>query len=119
MGHDTRLQHAQHNCKGQSSRVSGRRLAARGRKWTHLVLLARALAVLGQGLQGLRDQVHVGLVDVEAQQAQTPRGGSTHDVQKLQRLTHQVVVGLVVLAAQEVLQSEDPLSESLLSALKH
>lgn len=75
--------------------------------WTHLVLLTRALAVLGQSLQRLRDQVHVGLVDVEAEQAQTPRGASTHDVQKLQRLTHQVVVGLVVLAAQEVLRAEE------------
>lgn len=47
----------------------------------------------------------VGFVDVEAQQAQSSRGASTHDVQELQRLTHQVVVGLIILAAQEVLKS--------------
>lgn len=91
-----------HNRKGQSSPVGGPRLATDRR--SHLVLLARALAVLGQSLQRLRDQVHVGLVDVEAKEAQTPRGAPAHDVQKLQRLTHQVVVGLVVLAAQEVLK---------------
>jgi len=67
----------------------------------HLVLLAGTLAVLCERLQALGDEVHVGLVDVETQQAQAPRGAATHDVQELQRLTHQVVVGLVVLAAQE------------------
>lgn len=72
----------------------------------HLVLLAGALAVLCQSLQRLRDQVHVGFVDVKAKQAQPPCRASTHDVQKLQGLTHQVVVGLVVLTAQEVLEKK-------------
>jgi hypothetical protein len=63
------------------------------------------LAVLCDGLQGLPDQVHVALVDVEAQQTQASSGAATHDVQELQRLTHQVVVGLVVLVPQEVLDS--------------
>ena len=69
--------------------------------------MAGSLAVLGEGLQALGDEVHVGLVDVEPQQPQTPRGAAAHDVQELQRLTHQVVVGLVVLAAQEVLHGGD------------
>lgn len=70
-----------------------------------LVLVAGALAVLCERLQGLRDEDHVALVDVEAQQAQASRGAATHDVQELQSLTHQVVVGLVVLVPQEVLDS--------------
>lgn len=65
--------------------------------------MAGPLAVLGQGLQGLGDEGHVVLIDVEAQQPQPTRGAATHDVKELQRLTHQVVVGLVVLAPQEVL----------------
>lgn len=65
--------------------------------------MAGPLAVLGQGLQGLGDEGHVVLIDVEAQQPQPARGAATHDVKELQRLTHQVVVGLVVLAPQEVL----------------
>lgn len=69
-----------------------------------LVLLAGALTVLGQGLQGLGDEVHIGLVDVEAQQAQAACGASTHDVQELQSLTHQVVVGFIILTSQEVLE---------------
>lgn len=71
----------------------------------HLVLVAGALAILGEGLQGLDDEAHVVLVDVEPQQPQTARGAAAHDVQELQSLAHQVVVGLVVLAAQEVLKS--------------
>lgn len=71
----------------------------------HLVLMARALAVLCEGLQGLDDQAHIVLVDVEPQQPQAPCGAATHDVQELQGLTHEVVVGLVVLTAQEVLRS--------------
>ena len=50
----------------------------------------------------------VGLVDVEPQQPQAAGGAAAHDVQELQRLAHQVVVGLVVLAAQEVLHGETP-----------
>ena len=69
----------------------------------HLGLVAGPLAVLGDGLQSLDDQVYIPLVDVEAQQAQAPRGAAADAVQELQRLAHQVVVGLVVLVAQEVL----------------
>jgi hypothetical protein len=68
-----------------------------------LVLLAGALAILCERLQGLGDEAHVALVDVEAQQTQASCGAATHDVQELQCLTYQVVVGLVVLAAKEVL----------------
>lgn len=69
--------------------------------------MAGALAVLGDGLQGLLHQAHVPLVDVETQEAQAPRGAATDAVQELQRLAHQVVVGLVVLVAQKVLCKEE------------
>ena len=70
----------------------------------HLVLVAGPLTVLCDGLQGLPHQVYVALVDVQPQQAEAPRGAAADAVQELQRLTHQVVVGLVVLVAQVVLQ---------------
>lgn len=79
----------------------------------HLVLLAGALAVLCKSLQCLRDQVHVGFVDVKAEQAQPPCRASTHDIQKLQGLTHQVVVGLVVLTAQEVLEKKNKTKKNI------
>lgn len=47
----------------------------------------------------------VKFIDVEAQQAQTSSGAAAHDVQELQSLTDQVVVGFIVLGAQEVLES--------------
>lgn len=65
--------------------------------------MARALAVLRQALQRLVNEGHILLIDIEAQQAQAPRGAPADTVQELQRLAHQVVVGLVVLTAQEVL----------------
>lgn len=65
----------------------------------YLVLLTRALTVLCEGLQGLDDEVDIWFVDVEAQQTQTSSGAPAHDVQELQSLTHQVVVGLVILTA--------------------
>lgn len=68
-----------------------------------LVLVAGPLAVLSEGLQCLGDERHVVLVDVEPQQPQPPRGAAAHDVEELQRLAHQVVVGFVVLAPEEVL----------------
>ena len=71
----------------------------------HLVLVAGTLTVLGEGLQGLDDEAHVVLIDVEPQQPQAAGSAAAHDVQELQRLAHQVVVCLIVLAAQEVLQS--------------
>lgn len=68
--------------------------------------MAGPLAVFSQGLQGLGDEGHVVLIDIEAQQPQPARGAAAHDVQELQRLTHQVVVGFVVLAPEEVLLSK-------------
>lgn len=66
--------------------------------------MAGPLTVLGETLQGLVDESHVLLVDVEAEEAQAARGASADAVQELQGLAHQIVVGLVVLAAEEVLQ---------------
>lgn len=65
--------------------------------------MAGALTVLSQTLQGLVDECHVLLVDVEAQEAEAPRGAATDTVQELQGLTHKIVVVLVILAAEEVL----------------
>lgn len=69
--------------------------------------MAGTLAVLGDGLQGLADQVYVTLIDVKAKQAEASCGASTNTVQELKRLTYQVVVGLVVLVAKEVLKSKN------------
>lgn len=66
--------------------------------------MAGSLAVLGDGLQGLANQVHVTLVNVQAKQAEASCGASTNTVQELKSLTHQIVVGLVVLVAKEVLK---------------
>lgn len=65
--------------------------------------MAGALTVLSQTLQGLVDECHVLLVDVEAQEAEASRGAATDTVQELQGLTHKIVVVLVILAAEEVL----------------
>lgn len=76
--------------------------------------MARALAVFSDTLQRLLDQVYVPLIYVEAQQPQTSSSAPTDAVQKLQRLTNQVIVGFVVLIPKEVLQ-EDLMSEVRLS----
>lgn len=65
--------------------------------------MAGALTVLSQTLQGLVNEGHVLLVDVEAQEAEAPRGAATDTVQELQGLTHKIVIVLVILAAEEVL----------------
>lgn len=65
--------------------------------------MAGALTVLSQAFKGLVNEGHVLLVDVEAQEAEAPRGAATDTVQKLQGLTHKIVVVLVILAAEEVL----------------
>ena len=70
----------------------------------YLVFMAGALAVLCEALQSLVDERDVLLVDVQSQQAETPCGAAADTVQKLQRLAHQVVVVLVVLAAKEILR---------------
>ena len=77
-------------------------------KWNYLILMARSLTVFGQTFQGLVDEGHVLFVDIESQKTKTPGGASTNTVQKLQRLAHQIVVGLVVLATEEVLQLGRP-----------
>lgn len=65
--------------------------------------MARSLAVLGESLQRLANQVNITLIYVEAQQPETPGGAPTNTVQELESLTHQVVVGFVVLVTQKVL----------------
>lgn len=77
-------------------------------EWTYLVLVAGPLTVLGETLQGLVDEGYVLLVDVEAEEAQAARGASTDAVQELQGLAHQIVVGLVILATEEVLRLGSP-----------
>ena len=69
--------------------------------------MAGPLAVLRQALHSLVDEGHVLVVDVEPQQAQPPGGAATDAVQELQRLTHQVIVVLVVLTTQKVLKERN------------
>lgn len=73
---------------------------------TCLVFMAGTLAVLGDGLQGLANQVHVTLINVKAKQAEASCGASTNTVQELKSLTYEIVVGLVVLVAKEVLTAK-------------
>ena len=74
--------------------------------------MTRPLAVLSEGLEGLVDEGHIALVDVEPQQAQAPRGTATDTVEELQRLTHHVVeVTGTVLMSHVVLQGQERLSE--------
>ena len=49
--------------------------------------MARSLAVLGEALQRLVDEGDILLIDVEAEEPQTPRGAATDAVQELQSLT--------------------------------
>lgn len=65
----------------------------------YLVLMARSLTVLGQTFQCLIDERYIFLIYIQTKKAKSPSCASTDAVQKLQCLTHQVVVGLVVLAA--------------------
>lgn len=71
--------------------------------WGYLVLMTGSLAIFCQCLQSLGDEGHVVFIDVEAQQAQPSCGTTTHNIQKLQGFTHQIVVGFIVLTAEEVL----------------
>lgn len=70
----------------------------------YLVFMAGPLAVLGQAFQRLVDQSYVFLIYVQTKKSKPTSCASTDAVQELQRFTHQVVVGLVVLAAKEILQ---------------
>lgn len=70
--------------------------------------MARSLTVFGQTFQGLVDEGDVLFIDVEPEKTKASSCASTNTVQKLQGLTYQIVVGLVILATQEVLQSGGP-----------
>ena len=72
----------------------------------YLVLVAWPLAVLNQRRQSLIHKKCVWLVDVEAEKTESSSRAAADTVQKLQRLTDNVVVGLVALRAQEVLQPQ-------------
>lgn len=50
--------------------------------------MAGALAVLGDGFQGLAYQVHITLIYVKAKQTEASSGASTNTVQELKSLTH-------------------------------
>ena len=51
------------------------------------------------------DKKCVGLIDVKAKKAEAAGRAATDTVQELQRLTDNVVVGLVALTAQEILRN--------------
>ena len=59
--------------------------------------MTRALTVLGESDEGLGDEVDVALIDVEAEETQTPRRAAADAVQELQGLTHQVELGVALL----------------------
>ena len=72
---------------------------------THLILVTRPLAVLGQTLEALVDESHIGFVDVQPKQTQATGGTAANAVEKLQCFMHQVVICLtVVLLANVVLE---------------
>lgn len=72
---------------------------------THLILVTRPLAVLGQTLEALVDKSHIGFVDVQPKQTQATGGTAANTVEKLQCFMHQVVICLtVVLLANVVLE---------------
>lgn len=72
---------------------------------SYLVFVTGALAVLGDGFQGLAYQVDIALINVEAKQTKASSSASTDTVQELKSLAHQVVVCLVVLAPKKVLDT--------------
>ncbi len=74
--------------------------------------MAGSLAVLGKRLERLVNERHVALVDVEAEQPESARRAAADTVEELQRLAHQVVVGLVVLVPEVVLKSERVTTEA-------
>ena len=59
--------------------------------------MTRTLTVLSESDEGLGDEVDVALVDVEAEETQTPRGAAADAVQELQGLAHQVELGVALL----------------------
>lgn len=81
--------------------------------------MAWTLAVLSERLQGLVDEGHIVLINVETEQAQATSGTATDAVQELQSLCHQIVVGLVVLVPQVVLQHAKNIWKIQYSSLIH
>lgn len=73
---------------------------------SHLVLMTGTLAVLSQTLHSLVDESYVLFIDVKSQQPQSSCGAATDAVQELKRLTHQIIVVLVILVAQKVLEMD-------------
>ena len=80
--------------------------------------MARSLAVLDQWRQCLVDKKRVRLVDVEAEKAEAAGRAAADTVQKLQRLSDDVVVGFVTLIAQETLQRHRT-SHSIVRHISH
>lgn len=83
----------------------------------YLVIMAGSLAVLCQALNSLVNESNIVLVYVEAQQAKASCSAATNTVQKLQCLTHKVIVVLIVLAAQEILYRQN--TEFIYNVLKN
>lgn len=70
------------------------------------------MAVLCQCLQGLIYQSHIALVDVQTKETQPASGGAANAVQEHEGLGDQVVVGLVVLVAQEILEKSSKVNKT-------
>ena len=65
--------------------------------------MAWSLTVFSQTFQGLVDEGYVLFIYIEPEKTKTSSSASTNTVQELQRLTHQIVVGLVILWRKYVL----------------
>lgn len=72
--------------------------------------MTRSLTVFGQTFQGLVDKGYVLFVYIEPEKTKTSSSASTNTVQELKCLTHQIVVGLVILTTKEVLQLDSPIA---------
>jgi len=69
----------------------------RRQRGSNLVLMTWTLAVFSQRFQRLVDEGDVSLGDVETEQPESTGRTATDAVEELQRLTDDVVVGLVAL----------------------
>jgi len=67
--------------------------------------MARTLAVFCQCFQRLVDKSNISFGDVQAEKTKSAGRTAADAVQKLQRLTDNIVVGLVALRSQIILQS--------------
>lgn len=59
--------------------------------------MAGSLTILSQSHKGLVDEVHVALINVQAQQTKATCGAAANAVKELKCLTHQIKPGVLLL----------------------